>query len=486
MTTPPTPGLGWYYFPDDLHYRQADAEQWLPRLTRLGARWLTLRAHPARAIPEPFISAVLAHDIEPIIHLPLPIQQPALPDLSALFRAYASWGVRHVAVFAPPNQRASWSPADWSRPGLVERFNSWLLPVLHAQQAAGLTPIYPALTQGGDYWDTAFLSASLQHLLTLRQRALLLNTVFAVQGFTFGRALDWGAGGAAAWPSGQPYQAGAEQQNSQGFRTFEWVSELIHAALHEPRPLLMLAGGATPSERPTAPADVVSGWHTTTNLEIATLVQSGALPAELLNVNFWLLAGDHPDAWYPTDSQPRPVERELLRLARAVRPAAATKPTAPPAELTTPSEPTPTPATATPTAEDSAKTAPNLRVQMHGLPQTHGNGAPHATHALNHYLLLPSFEWGGSQWHWQVIADYVARFRPTIGFSLEEAQLADAITVLWAPGAFSTEQVQSLQHSGLQVDVISAENPHTLRDLFQQLVRQGVRFQSELPDHQPA
>ena len=71
------PKLGFHYFPDELHYRRADRNAWLPELQALDAKSVTLIGSMTRAVPEDFIGGLLDAGIEPIIHLPA---VPTRPD----------------------------------------------------------------------------------------------------------------------------------------------------------------------------------------------------------------------------------------------------------------------------------------------------------------------------------------------------------------------------------------------------------------------
>ena len=66
----PIPQLGYYYYPDEGHYTENDLSKWLPRLDSLGANWITLVGSHRRAIPEPFLRALVEAGIEPVIHIP--------------------------------------------------------------------------------------------------------------------------------------------------------------------------------------------------------------------------------------------------------------------------------------------------------------------------------------------------------------------------------------------------------------------------------
>ena len=63
-----TTRIGIHYFTDDHHYREQDAEQWIPQLHDLGLSWLVLTTTTERAIPEYFINALVEAKIKPILH----------------------------------------------------------------------------------------------------------------------------------------------------------------------------------------------------------------------------------------------------------------------------------------------------------------------------------------------------------------------------------------------------------------------------------
>ena len=47
---------------------------------------------------------------------------------------------------------------------------------------------------------------------------------------------------------------------------------------------------------------------------------------------------------------------------------------------------------------------------------------------IEHYLLLPLYDWGVVEWHLDAIRPYILRHQPTIGFNLAEAMLARHVT----------------------------------------------------------
>lgn len=409
--------FGFHYFPDDLHYRATDLNAWLPELRALGARWLTVLGSLTRAIPETFLLGLKQAGIEPIIHIPAMPMRPLAPDdLAALFQTYARWGVRYVSVFTEPNTRAAWLPTEWGRTGLVERFLDVMGPVWQAQRAAGLEPVFPALRAGGDYWDTAFLEAALAGLQRRNQTDLLRALTFAVNLWTGNRPLDWGAGGLRAWPLVKPYLTPPGSQDQRGFHLFDWHNEIIEARAGAPRPLLCLAGGPRWGETTDPafpPLDEVR--HASCTDALWQQMNEKRLPANLLNLNFWLLAAPEgspfaAEAWYRSDGSTLAAVDVLKRRAPAAAPKSGYSPKAAPVTHTAPAK------------------------------------------ALHHYLLLPTFEWGVSEWHWAAALDFVKAHQPVCGFSLEEAALAQRVTILGNEQGVSAEAESALRQAGCAVE----------------------------------
>jgi hypothetical protein len=407
--------LGFHYFPDDTHYRATDLQAWLPELKALGARWLTLIGSPTRAVPEPFLVGLKQAEIEPVLHIPAALGRANdAAQATALFETYARWGVRHVVVFSEPNARAAWPQSEWAKTGLVDRFLNLTMPVWEAQIAAGLAPVFPALKAGGDYWDTAFLEAALAGLQRRGRGDLLKQLTFAVNLWTLGKAVSWGAGGLKAWPNARPYATPPGAQDQRGFHLFDWYNEIITARAGEPRPLLCLAGGPRLGEGETS-SEVA---HASATQEIVTLLAEDKLPTNLLNVNLWLLAAPEAspfarEAWYQANGQTLPAAETVKRLAAR-----------------------------------QPKSRPIPKINL--LRKDAGGAKP-----FTHYLLLPTFEWGVSEWHWRAALEYVKAHRPACGFSVEEALQARHVTLFGNEQSLSVEIENRLRKSGCEVERVT-------------------------------
>jgi hypothetical protein len=442
--------VGFHYYPDTFHYREADLATWLPALSSLGAAWLVLQADLGRAIPEHFLSGLKAAGIEPVLHFKPSLEESLdLREMRTLLEVYARWGVRHVIFFDRPNQRSSWPAAGWAQSDLVERFLDRFLPVAGLAVQTGLTPIFPPLQPGGSYWDTAFLRSALQAIERRRQETLMARLGLAAYGWSSGRSLDWGGGGPERWPESRPYLTPAGSQDQRGFRIFDWYLAIAEAVLHRPCPLFLLQAGSradpalltAPVSELTQPEpqDSVQDAYQADCLAIARLINAQPdeagevidpldpenplepVPPQVMAACFWLLAADptspqSAQAWFDNEGHPGVLaaamrEQQREQAARRRQPAG------------------------------GKGVAGDVR---EGLP-------------IRHYLLLPGFEWGVPDWYLEVIRPFVKKYRPTIGFSIDEASLAERVTVVGNSPHFTTEMMSRLESAGCQVEQIGGD-----------------------------
>jgi len=391
--------LGFHYFPDDRHYSPADLAAWLPVLRSFGAAWLVVRGTAARAIPEPFLRGLMDEGIEPIVHLGAPIGAVAASEIEPLLRAYASWGVRQVVLHDRPNLRASWEASEWSRVGLIERFLDRLLPVWNLEIELGLVPTFPPLEPGGDYWDTAFLEGALRGLARRGQESLLDRLAIGAYAWTFGRPLDWGAGGPRAWPESRPYHTPEGSQDQRGLRLPEWYAAISQDAVGRGLPLYVLGGGALP---PRAGDDSAAAFEQ--NAGVARWLMGDDAPATLRAFAFYVLTADSNDAeayaaWFAAPDRPRHdvdvVRGALLAATKSRRPK-----------------------------------------------------------SLAHYILLPHASADPVFWSWA--GQLAARSSAAVGFSPDEARLAARVTLL---GQADARVVADLEHAGCRVERVDSESP---------------------------
>jgi len=445
--------LGFHYFPDTLHYRECDLQTWLSELKKLGAAWLTLVAPPDRAIPETFICGLMHAGIQPILHFQLPLlHQFQDGTLDLLFRAYASWGVSHVVLFDRPNQRSVWPAATWAQSDLVERFLDIYLPVANSALQAGLTPVFPPLEPGGDYWDTAFLRAALQGMERRGETGLLDALHLSAYAWVSEHLLEWGKGGPERWPGVHPYFTPPDEQDQRGFYIFDWYLAEAQAALGKPIPIILLAAGRrlhTTAESPASEIDELE--HANINLSIARKFIAG-VPSEevdeplspyVLACNFWLLAADPPDpssnqAWFQPDDYRLPIVAALHRLVTTN--GAGYQEDHPPLVQETKDEPAYPPHSGALEEKHPSPIEPKVSSTLEP-----------SAHPVAHYLLLPRYAWGVSEWHLDAARPFILKYHPTVGFSPTEAALAARVTVVGGEQVFPEELINEMCRRGCQV-----------------------------------
>jgi hypothetical protein len=438
--------LGLHYFPDTLHYRDADLQTWLPELQDLGAGWLVLRTERDRAIPEQFLRGLKQAGVEPLVQFPLSLEDlPDLKDTRTLLEVYAHWGVRYLIFYDRPNTREAWPASGWVQQDLVERFLDRYLPLANLAHQMGINPVFPALEPGGSYWDTAFLRSALQIMQRRKQDALLEHLVLSAYGWTGSahpalkqRSLGWGAGGPERWPISRPYHLPDGSQDQRGFRIFDWYLSIARGVLHEACSLILLNAGmpgdpaasavepAGPEEQAkttTAIARLLSGEEVADPLDEEKILEP--IPRPVIACNFWLLSADpasmhFPYAWFEDKEHRRPVA-------------------------------------------DAVRAWKRTWQASHAGQEVPGENAP--GRSIHHYLLLPGYEWGISDWYLEVIRPFVKKYRPTVGFSLEEAEKASRVTVVGNSQNYPEDYLDRLQKAGCYIEQIGGDGTNIATEL---------------------
>lgn len=426
-------GIGLHYFDDQDHYGAKDVEKWLPALKAMGVSWLTIIGSLDRAIPESFLRALIEREIEPIIHLPLkPIQKIDQDALATLCRSYARWGAHYVVIFDKPNTRTMWALGEWGKPNLVNQFVDALTPCIETIKAHNLTPVFTPLKQGGDYWDTSFLDNTLT-LIQKQKPNLLDDLIFGVHGFAGNRPVDWGAGGAMVWTQTRPYHTPHGSQDQNGFRAFEWYQDVIMAKLGSPHSMLMISGGAViGSAADSSFPPLTVERHAANNAAIAEAMLNRSLPDYLINVSFWSL-----EAWFVND-KPLPVVQMLQEKLKAAR--------------------------------------QRLADKEKKLPRASAASPKNAPKNLYHYVLLPTFEWGASDWHWHAAMDYVRVFQPTCGFSLDEARSAEFVTIVGNEQGITKSVEDELRSAGCKVERVCGKDGEETKKRLSEMAKSKKRF----------
>lgn len=428
--------LGFHYFNDSLHYREGDLQAWLPEIKACGASWLTLIAPQDRAIPEGFIRGLIDEGVEPVLHFKPPLHHlPDMDSLKLLLDVYSEWGVQYAALYDRPNRRRSWSGNSWAQNDLVERFLDLFLPVAELALQAGLSPVFPPLQPGGDYWDTAFLRAALAGIIRRGQEKLAESLILGAYAWVDRHDPDWGAGGPERWPKARPYKTPEGQQDQLGFYITDWYQAIAEAELGGPRPMIVLAAGY-PAERfgGTGNCDLDFARHTDVHATIARLMVGQTVEnpvsgrvltppsAYVLACNFWLLASEagSPDAalaWLRPRSNGVPeINLPIVTVVRQLQ--------------------------------------KNPSVHLNPLKD---DLSVNAHRPIEHYLLLPQDYLDERDKAPDDLLAFIRQHHPTTGFSKEEATLAARVTVLGGEEYFPDSLLESIRSAGAAVERLNGD-----------------------------
>lgn len=438
LLLPPDPRCGFHYYPDTFHYREVDLQAWIPELQSLGASWLVLRSDLDRAIPESFLRGVKQAGIQPLIQFQLPLDgMPALRDVGMLMQVYARWGARYSLFFDRPNSRQSWPVLGWVQQDLVERFLDRFLPLANLALSTGMIPVFPPLEPGGSYWDTAFLRSALQAAQRRKQDLLLRSLVLSAYGWTGGRSLNWGCGGQKAWPQARPYLSSPQNQDQRGFRIFDWYQSIAGSVLDQNVPMILLQAGLPGAPESLPDGALKSGEYLEACKSIAGLIAGetvpdplapedtlAPLPPQVVACNFWILGAKAPDAfasqaWYQPDGTRHEFIQWLTRRRR----------------------------------ERQEKYDSDKSTRIEG------------EYPIRHYLLLPGFEWGVSDWYLEIIRPFVKKHLPAVGFSPKEAEQAELVTVVGNPQNYPEDLLSRLRKAGCKVEQISGDGTKIASEL---------------------
>jgi hypothetical protein len=242
--------------------------------------------------------------------------------------------------------------------------------------------------------------------------------------------LQWGAGGPERWPGARPYYTPPEEQDQRGFHIFDWYLAIARQVVGKTLPIILLQAGVSQDPQKEArfsdlsahAREVLAGVQLLAGETVEDEANPEAaldpIPQEVLCANYWLLASEpggryEAQAWFRAGGDALPAVQVLRqRLSSQAETAKI--------------------------AEGSAS------------PKEDGGW-------ISHYLLLPMYDWGVSDWHLDVIRPFVKKYHPTIGFSVHEAAYARRVTVIGGEQSFPEQELMKLKANGCQVERITGD-----------------------------
>jgi hypothetical protein len=100
---------------------------------------------------------------------------------------------------------------------------------------------------------------------------------------------------------------------------------------------------------------------------------------------------------------------------------------------------------------------------------------------IRHYLLFWQFPDAWAKEDWQGATKYVGRFRPTCGFSVEEAKNSEFVTIVGDPSGVSREVERMLIEAGCRVERVAGDVAAETKEILDRMAERGQRFEN--PDY---
>jgi hypothetical protein len=200
--------------------------------------------------------------------------------------------------------------------------------------------------------------------------------------------------------------------------------------------------------------------HATRIVEMVRMARRGELPPTVFNHAFWLLAAERgepgfEERWFDADGTAHLPAVDALN--------AIDKGALPTGSESAPVAKTPV-AVRSKEARVSTKRAPAPKMDQ-------GNGAGQNDKFIDHYLLLPLFEWGTTLWHISIVQEYIEAFLPTCGFSVQDAKMARQVTIIGNVQGVSARDEQALVAAGCRVERIAGQSGDETQQMLQELAR---------------
>jgi hypothetical protein len=400
--------IGFSYFTSPNCLINQHLKTWLSCLREVGTSQVIFKAGFDKAVPEDAFLVAQENNLQTIVHFisELPLARK-FNDVAFLMDVYAKWGVQAVILGDKPNSKAAWPSAGWHYENLIDHFLDRFIPLANHAVRAGLTPVFPPLQPGGDYWDTAFIELALTGIKRRKLDSILEHLMLSSYGYTFDKTLSWGIGGPERWSISKPYLTPAGQEDQLGFNNFEWIQAEAERSIGRKLPIMILDAGKR-------------GFMENQDASEGTLERIQLI---LLACRGQGKRDERSDKLF--NQKDIAIEGCIFNLD---------------------------------TIEESLDGTLSSEIfQQIFCEKNEGEKIPNAEEkqvVFSHYLLLPAHKSGVSDVVLNKVRPYIKKFQPTVGFSLEEAAFARRVSVFPDPLIFTEEQLNALRLEGCLVEIL--------------------------------
>jgi hypothetical protein len=268
-----------------------------------------------------------------------------------------------------------------------------------------------------------FLQQALEAGIRRGFKQVIERLALGVIAFSYGKRLNWGAGGPIQWTTNRPYLTPPGSEDQVGFHSYAWYGAQTKEVLGRPLPMLLLGAGSrlsdfkTGEDHPIRHAEenkLLAQWLLNDPKTIERL-GVGAAPEEILAGCFWILAAeaDHPahkDAWFPTHGRPLPVVEAFA-----------------------------------------------LQQHSQGLVEKGAKGNSlnsTATTFASHYVLIPEFSSPEKNWIFDAALPFGYHKHAQIGTSLDQAMEANRVTILGVEKWLDEAAFERLRSRGCMIEEV--------------------------------
>ncbi len=120
-----------------------------------------------------------------------------------------------------------------------------------------------------------------------------------------------------------------------------------------------------------------------------------------------------------------------------------------------------------------------LLAQVEATQETFVGVIPATAKVIGHYVLfyqLPDGSWAEKDW--ANAKKYIAAFKPTCGFSVDDAKQAEYVTIVGGPGGVSLEVEAILRTAGCKMERVAGKDEAETKKLLDNMAKSGQRFLS--------
>jgi hypothetical protein len=338
-------GRGVHYAPTLFTQPPERVDFFIDELSALNIKWVKILQGDSDKIEHEYlIKQLVSHDMEPILRVYKPLNDP-YENLTALVTGATALGVHYFELYNEPN--IAGAPGGW-REGediSVERILDLWIPAAEEIQKAGGYPGLPSLAVGGDYEDMRFLKEFLLGLKSRRREDLLERAWIPLHNYFLNHPMDYpndpvnlkstpvtsaeiaeyslqaadiealNNARAHSHEPGGYYVGDNILADSNGFRKYEAYGQIYRDIFGATIPVISTEGGAIAGDHQDPRYPQVSPAKVS-ELTLAAYQKMLDAPSYYFAFTPWLLAngaGSHWDnaweaaAWYQTDGSTLPV-----------------------------------------------------------------------------------------------------------------------------------------------------------------------------------